>query len=225
MLGKCTGLTHAFRLEPAQDLFKGLVAAGIHLDALPGGFFHNPVRKVFYGVQEACTGIIRLFFVLWCSEYTIDTFGHVWPEYRSPAPVIRTVFGIDFFVIKVFRPHMAVLCDIQREVFIRPFMLADQPVVLITDTNLSRCRFKDCRFAAKGVHYRIVVAIILDVVIIRNLVDRFIVTYRKCSAWQWFHARFVVLLESIFPRKRLVLKPPGVENRYCFCDGSIQFFQ
>ena len=58
---------------------------------------------------------------------------------------------------------MAVLCDIQREVFIRPFMLADQPVVLITDTNLGRGRFKDCRFATKGVHYRIVVAIILDV--------------------------------------------------------------
>ena len=65
-----------------------------------------------------------------------------------------------------------------------------------------------------SVDYRIVVAIILDVVIIRNLVDRLIVTDRKCSAWQWFHARFVVFLESIQPGEGSVLEPTGVVDCY-----------
>ena len=120
---------------------------------------------------------------------------------------------------------MTVLCYIQREVLIRPFVFADQPVILITDPDLfCRC-LQDCGLATISVDYRIVVAIILDVVIIRNLVDRFVVAYRKCSAWQWFHARFVVFLKGIKPGEGSVLEPPGVENRYSFFDCGIQVLQ
>ena len=68
-------------------------------------------------------------------------------------------------------------------------------------------------------------AIILDVVVIRDLVDSLIVAYRICSAWQWFHARSVVPLKGILSREGLFLKPLGIEGCYCFFDISIQLFQ
>ena len=58
---------------------------------------------------------------------------------------------------------MTVLSDIQREVLIRPFIFTDQPVVLITDTNLRRGCLQNRRLATLSVDYRIVVAVILDV--------------------------------------------------------------
>ena len=65
-----------------------------------------------------------------------------------------------------------------------------------------------------SVDYRIVVAIILDVVIIRNPVDGLIVTCRECSAWQWFRARFIVFLIGIKPGEGSVLEPTGVVDCY-----------
>ena len=76
-----------------------------------------------------------------------------------------------------------------------------------------------------SVDYGVVVAIILYVVIIRNPVDRFIIAYRKCSVWQWFHVRFVIFLKGIMPGEGPVLEPLGVEDCYSFFDCSIQSLQ
>jgi hypothetical protein len=42
-------------LDPAENLFKRFIAAGIHLDALARCFFHDPMGKVLYGVEETGT--------------------------------------------------------------------------------------------------------------------------------------------------------------------------
>ena len=121
----------AFCLDLAKNLFEGLVTAGIHLDTLPSSFLYDPMRKVLYGVQNAGASVISLFLMLRCVEHPVDAFRHVGSEDRCPSTIIGTILSVDFFVIKVFRPHMAILGDIQRKLFIRPFMGADQTVILI----------------------------------------------------------------------------------------------
>ncbi len=78
MLGKFAGLMCTFFLNSDQDLFEGLVAARIHLDALTGSFFYDSMRKILHGVQEACTGVIGLFLMFGLfsiRSITSDMFG------------------------------------------------------------------------------------------------------------------------------------------------------
>ena len=92
---------------------------------------------------------------------------------------------------------MLIRSYVQRKILIRSSMSADQTVVLITDTNLRRGSFKDCWFSAVSIQYRVVVAVIIDVIIIRHLQYCFVITSCVFSAWQWFHTWFVILFESI----------------------------
>ena len=57
---------------------------------------------------------------------------------------------------------MLIRSYVQRKIPIRSSVRADQTVVLITDTNLRRCSLKDCWFSAVGIQYRVVVAVIID---------------------------------------------------------------
>lgn len=61
------------------------------------------------------------------------TFGRVWSEYRY---VISTIFLIDFFIVKVFRYHVVIFSDVFQKILARPFMLANQSIVLNTYMNL-----------------------------------------------------------------------------------------
>ena len=79
---------------------------------------------------------------------------------------------------------MAVLSNVTGELPVRPFMFADQPVILITDPYLSTCGFKNCGFTTISVQYRVVVVIVLDMIVIGNPVYWFIVAYREASSWQ-----------------------------------------
>ena len=150
-------------------------------------------------MQDACAGVISLFFMLRSLQQTVDELRHLRAEHRSPAPIISAILLVDFLVVKVFWLHMAVICDIKRELRVRPLMCADQPVVLIADPDLGRRCLQNCWLSTIRIEYGVVVAVILDVVIIRDCSDRFIIAYRVSSAWQWFHARFVVLTERVHP--------------------------
>jgi hypothetical protein len=92
---------------------------------------------------------------------------------------------------------MAVFRDITRELPISTAVFAYQTVITIANTHFSKSSLENCRLTALRVNYGIVVAIELDVVVIRDLTHCFILTYRKDSAWQRFHARFVVSFKGI----------------------------
>ena len=63
---------------------------------------------------------------------------------------------------------MTVICNVKREITVRSWMAANQPVILITDPYLHHCSLKNCRLPFIGIQYRIVMGIILKVVIIWN---------------------------------------------------------
>ena len=79
---------------------------------------------------------------------------------------------------------MLIRSYVQRKILIRSSVRADQTVVLITDTNLRRCSLKDCWFSAVSIQYRVVVAVIIDVIIIRHLQYCFVIT--SCVDCQHF---------------------------------------
>ena len=72
MLGEFAGLMYALPLNLAQDLLKGLITAGIHLNTLTGSFFYNSMRKILYSMQEVCAGVISLFLMLWGFQHPVD---------------------------------------------------------------------------------------------------------------------------------------------------------
>ena len=85
-------------------------------------------------------------------------------------------------------------------------VFADQPVILITYPDLGRCCLQDCRLSTMSVEYGIVVAVILDVVVVRDFQDCFIIADHIASAWQWFHTWSVVFLKCILPGILFLLK-------------------
>ena len=120
---------------------------------------------------------------------------------------------------------MLIRSYLQRKILIRSSMSADQTVVLITDTNLRRCGLKDCWFSAVSIQYRVVVAVIIDVIIIRHLQYCFVITSCVFSAWQWFHTWFVILDKHFLSGKSLILKRSRIEDGYYLFDISIQILK
>ena len=120
---------------------------------------------------------------------------------------------------------MLIRSYVQRKILIRSSVRADQTVVLITDTNLRRCSLKDCWFSAVSIQYRVVVAVIIDVIIIRHLQYCFVITSCVFSAWQWFHTWFVILDKYFLSGKSLILKRSRVEDGYYLFDISIQILK
>ena len=120
---------------------------------------------------------------------------------------------------------MVIFCDIQRKLGINAFMGTDQPVILITYPDLGRCCLQDCRLSTMSVEYGIVVAVILDVVVVRDFQDCFIIADHIASAWQWFHTWSVVFLKCILPGILFLLKRSWIEGCYYSFDLSIQIAQ
>ena len=56
----------------------------------------------------------------------------------------------------LFWRHMFIYRDIQRKLSIRPLMCTDQPIILITDSDLRSGCLQDCRLATVRVQYGVV---------------------------------------------------------------------
>ena len=78
---------------------------------------------------------------------------------------------------------MTVFGNIARKVTIRALMLAQQTIVTVTYPYLCMRSLKDCRLTALCVNYGILVAIVLYVVVVRDLADCFVVAYREDFMW------------------------------------------
>lgn len=80
---------------------------------------------------------------------------------------------------------MAIIRDVFRKILIGTLMLTDKAVIPVTDKNLCWCCFYNCRLAAIRVQYRVIVAIILKMIVIRYFQNVFIVnmwnTYRPAA--------------------------------------------
>ena len=122
----------------------------------------------------------------------VNEFCHIWSEYFSPAPVVISIPAVDLFVIEMSWWHMGIIGDVFRVFVIAAFMSTDQAVVLITDPNLGRCSFKNCGLVIIRVQYRIVVAIIEKMVVIRYVCKRFIVAQREGSVGKSLHLGLVI---------------------------------
>lgn len=82
------------------------------------------MRQFLYGVQDPCAGVVSLFLMLLRLEQSVNVFGQVRTEYGSLPPIVVAILGVDFFVVKMFRLHVAFLRDIPGELLISPFVFA-----------------------------------------------------------------------------------------------------
>lgn len=169
----------------SEDSFKVRILAGVHLNALTGCLFDNPMRDSLAGMKNTCTTVISLFFMLCGAQNLINQLFCTFSKGRCPPAVISSVTGIYFLVIKVLRLHMAIIRDVFRKILIGTLMLTDKAVIPVTDKNLCWCCFYNCRLAAIRVQYRVIVAIILKMIVIRYFQNVFIVnmwnTYRPAA--------------------------------------------
>ena len=76
-------------------------------------------------------------------------------------------------------------------------MLTQKPVILITNPYLTHCSFEHCRFSMIRIQYRVIVAVIFKVVIIRYTQKIFVIASRKAAQWKRLHFWLVVGLEGI----------------------------
>ena len=112
-------------------------------------------------MKYSCTTIIGLFFVFSRTQDLIDQFLRTFTISRCPSAVISTITGIYFLVIKMFRLHMTIICDVFWKVLVGALMSADKVAIPVTDKYLCGCSFYNCRLATVRVQYRVIVAIIL----------------------------------------------------------------
>ena len=143
-------------------------------------------------MDDAITAVISLFLMNRRMQNCINEFYHIWSEYFSPAPVVISIPAVDLFVIEMSWWHMGIVGDVFRVFVIAAFMSTDQAVVLITDPNLGRRSFKNCGLVIIRVQYRIVVAIIEKMVVIRYVCKRFIVAQREGSVGKSLHLGLVI---------------------------------
>lgn len=90
------------------------------------------------------------------------------------------------------------LCNIEWELTIRPPVRTDQPVVLIADPDFWWRCLQNCRLSTIRVQYGVVVTVILDVVIIGDFGDSFVITSRVASAWLHIFQKHTVLKKPVF---------------------------
>ena len=72
--------------------------------------------------------------------------------------------------------HVLILGYVPWKSRIRPSVLSENAVVLVTDDDAVESRLENCRLAVKSVRYGIVVVIVLDVVIVRDAGDNLVIT-------------------------------------------------
>ena len=92
---------------------------------------------------------------------------------------------------------MRIVSYIAWKRFVGTGMGADKPVVFVTDAYLSHSSLKHCRLPMARVQYRVIVAIILKVIIIRYAQEELIVTDREPALWKRAHPRFIIGFKSI----------------------------
>ena len=104
-------------------------------------------------MENAVTAVIGLFFMLRSKQYSLDQPRCVRTDAGSPATVIVTIFGIDLFVIKMLRLHVFRIGDVFRKILIGSPVRADQPVVLVTNADLTHCGLQNCGLVVMRVQY------------------------------------------------------------------------
>lgn len=87
--------------------------------------FGQTIRELFDSVENAGTGVVRLLFMFGSFQHPVDYLSHMGFYCGCPAPVVIAVFGVDFFIVKVFRFHMLIIRNILWEGSICPAVFTD----------------------------------------------------------------------------------------------------
>ena len=110
----------------------------MHLYAPAGCLFNDPVRSALTGMEDTCTTVISLFLVPCRTQDLINQFFCAFSVGRCPPTIISTITGIYFFVIKMFRFHMAVIGDVFGKILIGSLVFANEAVIAVTDDYFGR---------------------------------------------------------------------------------------
>ena len=188
----------------------------MHFDTFAGCFLNNTVRNPFAGMKNSRTTVISLFLMPCRTKNLINQLFCVFSVGRCPPTIISAITGIYFFVIEMFRLHMTVVCDVFRKILIGTSVFTDEPVITVTDYYLCRGSLYNCRLSTICVQYRVIVAIILKMIVIRYFQNLFIIACRILIAWQRFHLRFVIPKVCIHSGSDHLLKLSSVDVRYYF---------
>lgn len=155
----------------------------------------------------------------------VDEQIHIRANRRCPAPVIVSVLIVHFLIEAMFLRHIGIICDVLWKSLIRSWVRADQAIILVADSYLCHRRLQNHRLVIVGIQYRIVVAIIWQMIVGRNGIKRYIVAEREGSVGKSLHVRLVVefkcLLPGIFPSFGLSV----IDVRYYLSAGLIGRFK
>ena len=99
------------------------------------------MRKVFDSVEDTGTGIVSLFFMFGSFQHLVDYLSHMGSHCSCPASVVIAVFGVDFFILKVFRFHILIIRNVLGKRSIGPAVFTDQFVILIANADFGCCCF------------------------------------------------------------------------------------
>ena len=110
--------------EHANALCANL-GGGLKRAATCGAIVGGLVVLGLFGVEDAGTGVVSLFFMFESLQHPVDYLSHMGPYCGCPAPVVIAVFGVDFFIVKVFRFHMLIIRNILGERSICPAVFTD----------------------------------------------------------------------------------------------------
>lgn len=168
-------------------------------------------------MKNAAAAVVGLLLEFKGLQDGTDQCCHGWAECFCPAAVIGTVFTVNLLVVLVLRRHMRLICDVFRIRVILAPVTAEQAIVCITDPDFGDRGLENCGLSVLRIEYGIVVAIELDVVIIRNPENRLVFTWNVFSAWQRPHVRLIVFSEKLFPCRGLLFKPSVIDGCYYFC--------
>ena len=105
---------------------------------------------------------------------------------------------IYFFPVSMAWRHMAFFGYILREDLIASWMLEDKIIVFICNFNLSKTGFNHNWFIGVAKWNRIIVTILFDMIVIRNLWYILIVNRWKRCWRQSFHLRFIISFKGFF---------------------------
>ena len=116
--------------------------------------------------------------------------------------------------------HMRHICNVTWKIFVGTRMPADETVVFIADSDFRHRCFQDCRLAMVCVQYRVIVAIILKMIILRYTCIIPVITKRIAASRQRRHPRFVIGFKGVHP----CFTDVGFLTEFILVDGCYYFF-
>lgn len=151
----------------------------------------------------------------------VDEQIHIRADRRCPASVVVSILIVHFLIEAMFLRHIGIICDVLWKSLIRSWVRADQAIILVADSYLCHRRLQNHWLVIVGIQYRIVVAIIWQMIVGRNGIKRYIVAEREGSVGKSLHVRLVVEFKGLLPCVFPSLDLSVIDVRYYLSTGLI----